>query len=98
MGKEHELVLCNLKSLKMIFVRVDQKVLKLTNICTTAKETKEILETNHEGAQNVKDDQDPHLVGDDVEPNAILEVIKIEKVVVERSEILVEESVTLLCW
>ncbi|GAA0141448.1 hypothetical protein LIER_35397 [Lithospermum erythrorhizon] len=69
--KEHELALHNSKALKVILGRMGQKMFKLINMCTTAKEAWKILKTTHE------------------------ETIEIGKVVVEISETLIEESVTL---
>ncbi|GAA0157337.1 hypothetical protein LIER_14625 [Lithospermum erythrorhizon] len=73
----------------------DQKMFKLINMSTTAKEAWEILETTHQGDQKVKDDQDPHLGCDDVEPNDISNIGKTKKVAADIYETLVEESVTL---
>ncbi|GAA0143175.1 hypothetical protein LIER_03920 [Lithospermum erythrorhizon] len=92
---EHELGLRNSKALKAILGGVDQKMFKLINKCTTAKEAWEIMKTTHEGPQRVKDDQDPYLKGNDVAPNIISEATEIGKMAVKISETLVEESVTL---
>ncbi|GAA0163668.1 hypothetical protein LIER_19475 [Lithospermum erythrorhizon] len=95
MRKEHELALYNSKALKSILGGVDQKMVKLINKGTTTKEAWEILETTNEGFQQVKDDPDPHLKGDDVAPNAISEDIETERGVVKIFETLVEENVTI---
>ncbi|GAA0164394.1 hypothetical protein LIER_20045 [Lithospermum erythrorhizon] len=90
--KEHELALRNSRALKVILGGMDQKMFKLINMCTTAKESWVILKITHEGSQKVKNDQDRHLESNDVGLNIIPEAIEIGKVVIEISETLVEES------
>ncbi|GAA0167198.1 hypothetical protein LIER_22185 [Lithospermum erythrorhizon] len=46
--EEHKRALHNSKALKAILGWVDQKMFKLINMCTTAKEAWKILETTHE--------------------------------------------------